>query len=97
MSPSSSFWSMNRSDVNRNCKSKDGLGVHSKECGKRWARKDSERNRTAAGRSIRFEYRRWAVDGAREKLCTKCRRWGKEGEYYKCRLSRDGLSGRCME
>lgn len=52
---SSSFWSINRSDFNRNRRSKDGLGVHSKECGNRRARKDYERKRTAAGRHILFE------------------------------------------
>lgn len=94
VSPSSSLWSMNRSDFNRNRKSKNGLGVYCKKCGKRRARTDYERNRTATERNIRFEDRHRVVDGAIEKPCTKCGRSEKEGKYYKCRSNRDGLSSR---
>ena len=87
----------NERDFYRNRRSKDGLGFHCKECEKRQARAHYERWRKRARRNLRYEERHRVVDGVREKLCTKCRKWKKEREYSADRARKDGLSFRCKQ
>ena len=75
---------------------KDGLSLKCKDCGrKRHARKRLEQKKKGARRYLRYEDRHRVVKGAKEKLCSKCRKWKKESEYYKHRSNKDGLMGRC--
>ena len=81
----------------RNGSTTDGLGFHCKECHTRYARERCGRKNESVRRNLRYEERHLVVDGIREKLCTKCRKWKKESEYYTDRARKDGLTGLCRK
>lgn len=76
---------------------KDGLAGWCKECERRRSHERYERNRKGERRLRPYEDRHRIVDGVREKLCTKCRKWKKESEYYTDRARKDGLTGLCQK
>jgi len=77
--------------------SKDGLQWPCKECESKYVRKHYEEIRKSGRKNLRYEDRHRIVNGVREKLCSKCRRWKKESDFYKSRSSKDGLRGRCRK
>ncbi len=81
------------SEFYKNGRSKDGLSFCCKEC----QSKRLERNRKGGRRYLRHEERHRVVKGAKEKLCSKCRKWKKESDYYTHRSNKDGLMGRCKK
>lgn len=48
-----------------------------------------------ARKNLRYEDCHRTVNGVREKLCRKCRRWKKESDFYNNRSIKDGLDGLC--
>jgi hypothetical protein len=76
---------------------KDGLSLSCKDCEKRHARKRLEQKNKGARRYLQYGDRHRVIKGAKEKLCSKCRKWKKESEYYKYRSSKDGLMGQCRK
>jgi hypothetical protein len=81
------------SDFYRHRRLKDGLSLRCRECeSKRLGRK------TKGGRrSLRYEDSHRLVNGVKEKLCNKCRKWKTESEYHKHRATKDGLASRCKK
>ena len=79
------------SDFYKNCRSKDGLSLGCKECGS----KRYERIREAGRRNLPYEKRHRVVNGAKEKLCRKCKTWKGESEFYVDRWRKDGLTEWC--
>ena len=80
------------------CKSrrpKDGIEWRCKECQSKYDRKRYDQIRKGGRRNLRYEECHRIVDGVREKLCGKCKRWKKEGSFYKKRARKDGLTARC--
>ncbi len=45
----------------------------------------------------RYDERHRVVKGTKEKLCSKCRKWKGESQFYKNRGSKDGLAGWCSK
>jgi hypothetical protein len=84
-------------DFYRDRGAKDGLATWCRDCQISRARKRLGQGRRAVRRNLRYEERHRVVSGATEKLCTKCRKWKKESEYYKDRSNRDSLMGRCQK
>jgi hypothetical protein len=67
---------------------KDGLATSCIKCSYK-PRKKTERIYLGFDESHRI------INGIKEKLCRKCRKWKREDEFYTCRSNRDGLSDRC--
>jgi len=82
-----------QSNFYRYRQSKDGLSLWCKECGN----KRIKLKRKGVRKNLRYEDRHRVVNGAKEKLCTKCKNWKKENEYYTQRSSKDSLSARCKK
>ena len=78
-------------------KSKDGLQWRCRNCESKYTRKYYERNRKGARRNLRHEDCHRVINWVKEKLCTKCKKWKKESEYYKHRSTKDGLSNPCKK
>ncbi|MHC4426822.1 MAG: hypothetical protein ACYSYV_12105 [Planctomycetota bacterium] len=78
---------------------RDGLKIRCKDCDRVYTRALHKKYRK--GKKVRvylrFEERHRIVKGAKEKLCTRCRKWKKGSEYYKHRSNKDGLSTRCKK
>lgn len=76
---------------------RDGLNIRCKDCYKAYTRALCRKYRKGkkARVYLRFEGRHRVVKGVKEKLCSKCRKWKKESEYYKNRSNKDGLSALC--
>jgi len=80
----------------KNCVLKDGLSLSCTDCDKKNARKRFEHKGKGVRRYLRYEQRHRVVNGIKQKLCTKCRRWKKESAYYKNSSEKDDLSACCM-
>ena len=78
-------------------RSNDGLQWWCKECDSKYARKRYERIKKSARKYLRYEDRHRVVNGVKEKLCTKCRKWKSESEFNKDRSEKDGLDNRCRK
>ena len=76
---------------------KDGLSLRCKECQKRHARKRLELKNKGIRKNLRFEERHRTVKGAKEKLCTKCKKWKAESEFYINKSRKDSLTERCKK
>lgn len=85
------------SDFYRHRWAKDGLAGWCRECEISRARKRCGRKNRGARKNLRYDERHRVVNGIREKLCTKCRKWKRESEYYTDRARKDGLSFRCQK
>jgi len=81
------------SEFHKNSRSKDGLKLWCKECG----RKRYERIREAGRRNLRYEDCHRVVNGVKQKYCRKCKKWKNENEFNKNRSGKDGLMGRCKK
>jgi len=81
------------SDFYKDNRAKDRLMSWCKEC----ERKRTEHKRTSDKKYLLYEDCHRIVKGIRQKLCTKCRRWKSENEFYKDKLRKDGLMGRCKK
>ncbi len=46
---------------------------------------------------FRYDERHRVVNGAKEKLCRKCRIWKVESQFYRDRCSKDGLAAWCSK
>jgi len=85
------------SDYYSNRGLKDGLSLSCKDCDKKNARKRFVLKNEGARRNLSYEQRHRVVNGIKQKFCTKCRKWKKEGLYYQHRSNKDGLSARCRK
>jgi hypothetical protein len=85
------------SQFRKDRRSKDGLHWRCKECEYEYARKRHQRIRKSGRRNLRYEECHRIVDGVREKLCVKCRKWKRESGFYKSRARKDGLTARCQK
>ncbi len=81
----------------KNSRSKDRFELQCKECKLRYARKQYEQKRAGAGRYIRREDRHRIVNRIKQKLCSNCRKWKKESEFYRNRSHKDGLDYQCKK
>ncbi len=75
----------------------DGLRIYCKGCVEAYERKHRSKNRKAVREYLRYEERHRIVRTIKEKLCSRCKQWKYESEFYKGRRSRDGLSLWCKE
>ena len=85
------------SEFCKNRGSRDGLQWQCKKCKSEYARKRYEQSRKGARRNLRYEDSHRVVNGVKQKLCSKCRRWKSESEFYKDRSAKDGLMYRCKK
>ena len=79
----------------KNCGLNDGLSLSCQDCDKKSARKRFEHKRKGVRKYLRYEQRHRVVNGIKQKLCIKCRRWKKENAYYTNNSEKDDLSARC--
>ena len=76
---------------------RDGLTIYCKGCVKAYEQKRRGKNRKAVREYLRYEERHRIVRTIKEKLCSRCKQWKYESEFYKNRRSKDGLSLCCKE
>jgi hypothetical protein len=81
----------------RDRSSRDGLTGCCRDCLYKTTGKSLDPKRKSVRRNLRYEERHRVVNGVRQKYCRKCKRWKYENEFYKNRLTRDGLNDRCKE
>ncbi len=89
-----------KSEFRQDSSKKDGLRIWCKECDithERERYRKNRRKRKNVRQYLRYEQRHRAVNRVKEKLCTKCRRWKKESDFYKDRSTKDGLAARCRK
>ena len=48
-------------------------------------------------RYYKYEEKHRTVKGVKQKLCTKCKKWKGESQYYKGLRTKDGLESRCKD
>ncbi len=77
--------------------SKDGLQWTCKDCESKYVRKHYEQIKKAGREYLRYEDRHRVVKGIKQKLCSKCKRWKNESDFYKNRATKDGLDSRCKK
>ena len=80
---------------NRACK--DGLTIYCKGCVAAYGRKRRGKNGKAFREYLRFEDRHRIRRSIKEKLCSRCKQWKYESEFYKNNSKRGGLTGRCKK
>ena len=76
---------------------KDGLSARCKECSKKYARERYTPKTKRLGSYLKYEERHRTVKGIKEKLCSECKKWKKETEYYRNRSAKDGLYSQCKK
>jgi hypothetical protein len=76
---------------------KDGLNSSCKECSYKATGKSYKLKQQSVRRNLRYEDRHRIVDGVKQKYCRKCKKWKSETEFYKDKLRKDGLMGRCQK
>ena len=81
----------------RSRRSKDGLQWRCKECESEYYRKRYEQSKKAGRRKLRNEDSHRLVNGVWKKLCSKCKRWKNESDFYKDNSKSDGLTRRCKK
>ena len=86
-------------EFNKDRSNTDGLNMNCQDCSR--ARGRARYRRAVKKKKIkvylRYNDRHRTVRGVKQKLCTKCNKWKKQSEYYKCRSEKDGLMGKCRE
>ena len=85
------------SDFYKDKGAKDGLTGRCKKCSYKTTSKSHGRKRKGVRRNLRYEERHRTVNGAREKLCTKCGRWKMESDFHKNNSRKDGLTYQCRK
>jgi hypothetical protein len=86
------------SEFARHRYSKDGLSHVCKECKRVYAREHNNKE----GKGLKNKYYIYGechrvVEGVKQKLCTKCKRWKAESDFYKELRCKDGLRYVCKE
>ena len=76
---------------------KDGFRIYCKGCVGAYERKSRNKNRKDVRDYLRYEDRHRIVRTIKEKLCSRCKQWKYESEFYKNNSKRDGLTGRCKK
>jgi hypothetical protein len=74
---------------------KDGLTWQCRDCYRAFARMSSKKAGKGLKKYRRYEECHRLVDGVKQKRCSKCKRWKAEGEFYKKRRNKDGMSVAC--
>jgi hypothetical protein len=78
--------------------STDRLSYACKKCRRAYAREHCNKERKGSKKKYyKYEELHQVVDGAKQKLCTKCQRWKAESDFYKERRYKDGLRYFCIE
>lgn len=85
------------SGFGRNSSHKDGLSYQCKQCDCDYSRVYYRRNKTGVKKYYSYEECHRVVDGVKEKLCRRCKRWKAGSEFYKKRKHKDGLQWCCKE
>lgn len=85
------------SDFYRHPNTRDGLLSICKVCTREHDRKRYEKNRKPGKRLLRYEDRHRIHNGNRQKLCSCCRRWKNEEDFYRNQASQDGLTRNCKK
>ena len=85
---------------NRGCK--DGLSYACKDCSRAYARKYYRKHYKKEGRGLKNKYYIYeechrVLDGVKQKLCRRCKRWKAESDFYKEHRYSDGLRYYCIE
>ena len=75
--------------------SKDGLKIYCKSCDAEAQREYRHKRVKEVREYLRFEERHRKFRGDRQKLCTHCKKWKYENEFYRNRQARDGLHSHC--
>ncbi len=86
-----------KSEFSKSCKNKDGLECYCKECMRAYARAQYKKKVKGLKTNYRYEECNRVVDGLKQKLCKRCKRWKTESQYYKYRRHKDGFSEWCKE
>ena len=78
---------------------KDGLKIYCKGCNKAYALKHRKKNgkRKKTRVYLRFEDRHRVIRSFKEKLCSRCKQWKYQSDFYKNSQSKDKLSLWCKE
>ncbi len=87
-------------EVSEFCKDrarKDGLKIYCKGCNNAYALKLRRKNRKAVREYLSYEDRHRTIRGFKEKLCSHCKKWKYQSEFYRNSRSKDGLTLWCKE
>ncbi|HCO95942.1 MAG TPA: hypothetical protein DIU00_18725 [Phycisphaerales bacterium] len=76
---------------------KDGLKIYCKGCNKAYALKRRRKIKKAVREYFRYEDRHRVIRGVKEKLCSSCKQWKYESQFYRNRRLKDGLELQCKE
>ncbi len=83
------------SDFGKNRKRKDGLKYWCKDCERAYIRERYKKEGKGLKKYNRYEECHRVVDGVKQKLCKRCKRWKADSNFYKGRRQKDGLSSWC--
>lgn len=86
-------------EYNKDRSNRDGLDMHCQDCSRARGR---ARYRKAVKKKkitvyLRYNDRHRVIRSVKQKLCTKCGKWKKHSEYYRCKSEEDGFMGKCRE
>jgi hypothetical protein len=81
-----------KTDFHKNPLHRDGLHYWCKTCKSAYGRKPTD---VRVRKYRTYEQRRRVVGGVRQKQCSNCSRWKAETEFYKSRITKDGLAYKC--
>ena len=83
------------SDFHKDRARTDGLKIRCKKCDTEHQRKIRRKKKKKFREYLKFEERHRTFRGMEQKLCTNCKEWKKENEFYRNRQAKDGLHSRC--
>lgn len=89
------LWKAER-EFSRDRAKRDGLKSRCKDCDTAYAREPRWRKRNIR-EYLRFEQRHRIVNGVRQKLCSRCKQWENESDFYRDGGAKDGLASRCRK
>ena len=83
------------SDFHKDLARTDGLKIRCKKCDTEYQRKLRRKKEKKFRKYLKLEERHRTFRGAEQKLCTHCKKWKNENEFYRNRQARDGLHSCC--
>ena len=85
------------SEFGKNRTRSDGLRAWCKDCECKYARKYYKKNRDTVKKYNNYDSLHRVIEGVRQKLCGKCKKWKAESDFYKRCSNKDGLAVYCKE
>lgn len=73
----------------------DGLKIRCKACERVYQQQLAGKDGKNIRAYVKIERRHRTVRGVKQKLCSRCKKWNDEGNFYKNRLSPDGSASYC--